>query len=313
MVTKEDTVVSNTKKNSKKTVARKKAVAASKTVVAPRRKGSAQNGAGIFSSWFVSDIRDAPLPKSAPRSVEVVIARYNEPEIEKLFAKIPLEYKITIYNKGPKDNLVIPDDQINRTHVMELPNVGRCDHTYLHHIVKNYDSKLADVTIFIVASALDDSVYKKSAKLKVVLDTVSKSYTSAFPVVKPVPLKKLYNFSLVHYTATNKGNKTENPQSTLQLCPIRPFGKWYEHVFKAFKTPEQIHVNVNAIFAVDKMHIKNRPLSLYKKLLSYVDNHSNPEAGHYMERTWTSLFYPFPDYCLRKYPNSMHDERLLYP
>lgn len=315
-------------KTSKKPVAAKKASVKKKPVVAcksnvttssrPIKKRtsdaskSTQNGAGIFSSLFSSDIRDSPMPISAPRQVEVVIARYNEPNIEILFSKIPKEYKITIYNKGPKDNLVIPDHEASRINVIDLPNVGRCDHTYLHHIVKNYNSGLSDVTIFIVASALDDSMYKKSAKLKVVLDSVSRSYTSVFPVVKPVKLEKLYNFNLVNYTATNKANKDLNPQSTLQLCPIRPFGKWYEEVFKGFEVPELIPVNVNAIFAVDKLHIKNRPLSLYKKLLSYVDSHSNPEAGHYMERSWTTLFHPYPNFCLRKYPNSLHDQRLLF-
>lgn len=307
MVAKEDTVVNKAKQvAARKPVAAKKQVAARKQVAASRSTTHTQIGTGFFKNLFKSDktdVRDAPMPSSKPRSVDVVIARYNEPDIELLYSKIPTEYNIIIYNKGPIDNLVVPEGRKGKVDVINLKNVGRCDHTYLHHIVTNF-KKLADVTIFIVASALDDSMYKKSAKLKVVLDCVSKSYTSAFPVMKPVPLKKLYNFSLEKYTATNKANKALNPQNQLQLCSIRPFGKWYEEVFKGLKVPELMYVNVNAIFAVDKEHIHNRPLSLYKHLITYVDKSSNPEAGHYMERTWTSLFYPFPDYCLRKYNNS---------
>jgi Protein of unknown function (DUF3431) len=307
-------------KTAKKIVAAKKASVAKKHAVAHKaittrpisvnttskqRSSDAskrvQTGTGIFSSLFSSNIRDLPI--STPRPVEVVIARYNEPNIEILFSRIPKEFKITIYNKGPKETLVIPKHEAARIRVIDLPNIGRETNTYLHHIISNYNSGLADVTIFILASALDDSVYPKSHKFQAVIDAVLKSYTSAFPVTNPVSLKDVYNFSIETYTSTNKGNKTSNPQHKVQLCPIRPFGKWYTEVFKGLKMPKKIPITYNGIFAADIKHIKQRPLKLYEKLISFVNlpTHTNPEAGHYLERSWPSIFYPYPKYCLRKY------------
>jgi hypothetical protein len=69
-------------------------------------------------------------------NVEIVIARYNE-DISWI-NKIPSKTKITIYNKGI-DDIKYPS--------IKLPNVGRESHTYLTHIIDNYDN-LADTTIF---------------------------------------------------------------------------------------------------------------------------------------------------------------------
>jgi len=68
-------------------------------------------------------------------NIELVIARYNE-DISWL-NKIKNK-KITIYNKGK--------DDINKESI-KLPNIGRESHTYLTHIIRNYNN-LADITIF---------------------------------------------------------------------------------------------------------------------------------------------------------------------
>lgn len=67
-------------------------------------------------------------------SVDLVIARYNE----NLDWTKSIQYDLHIYNKGGK----IPG-QI----VKELSNIGREAHTYLHHILSNWNN-LADITIF---------------------------------------------------------------------------------------------------------------------------------------------------------------------
>ena len=49
--------------------------------------------------------------------------------------------------------------------VISLKNLGKCDHTYFHHIVNNYN-KLADVTIFLPGSIDTSSIkYIKTLKL----------------------------------------------------------------------------------------------------------------------------------------------------
>jgi hypothetical protein len=69
---------------------------------------------------------------------EIVIARYNENLDWLKKIKKSKDLKITVYNKGPND-IDVP--------FIPLPNIGRESHTYLYHIIHNYDN-LADQTIF---------------------------------------------------------------------------------------------------------------------------------------------------------------------
>jgi hypothetical protein len=77
--------------------------------------------------------------------VEVVLAHHSE-DLSWL-SRIP-EFKdvhLRVYTKGPQANLNVPI--ASRASFHQLPNVGRESHTYLHHIVENYD-RLADWTVF---------------------------------------------------------------------------------------------------------------------------------------------------------------------
>ena len=76
-----------------------------------------------------------------PNQFEIVIARYNEDITPWLI----LKNYITIYNKGE------PLLNIDNCKIINLPNVGSCDHTYLYHIVNNYYN-LADINLFITGS-----------------------------------------------------------------------------------------------------------------------------------------------------------------
>lgn len=76
---------------------------------------------------------------------EIVIARYNE-DLSWL-VDIPKSIKITIYNKGNDDIDKMNSIKNLKFTVIKLPNIGRESHTYLYHIINNYD-KLAHRTIF---------------------------------------------------------------------------------------------------------------------------------------------------------------------
>jgi len=69
-------------------------------------------------------------------SIEIVIARYNE-NLDWI-KELPKNIKVTIYNKGIND-IDYP--------FIPLENIGRESHTYLYHIIHNYN-KLAEKTIF---------------------------------------------------------------------------------------------------------------------------------------------------------------------
>lgn len=193
---------------------------------------------------------------------------------------------IYIYNKGPN---VVPDIG-HRYMEINLPNIGRCDHTYLYHIIQNYDS-LATVTIFTTGSVdlphktqQFDFIFDKTFKTR---DTVF--YGSYYPNVK----NSLYDFSLTGYNATYAKNATEN--QPMSLSKIRPFGPWYE---SHFGNLEITLLNYFGIFSVSKKHIHNHDKNHYINLIEDFPVNSNPEVGHYFERAWLAVFDPIPKECL---------------
>lgn len=217
--------------------------------------------------------------------VEVIVARYNE-EISWLNNDIFRGHSITCYNKGD------PLPHIDSYKVVDLPNVGRCDHTFLYHVIQNYDN-LADVTCFLPGSCMDPH---KKHKTLFVVDKAITSKNSVLHGNRCINVQRdIYGFIISHWAATNRENLKKNPESILLECPIRPFGAWYEHNFSGFMSTV---IAFFGIFAIHRDHILQHPKSHYEKLIKFVDHHSNPEAGHYMERSWHAVFGPMPNSCI---------------
>jgi hypothetical protein len=241
----------------------------------------------IIRYYIAHQIIKEKFDQQEPKNIELVISRYNE-QINWLDDKPFNKYKSICYNKGN----TLPQYSNTNCKFNALPNVGRCDHTFLYHIINNYD-KLADVTIFLPASWTD--VHKVNTTLKL-MELVDKSQTTVLLGKKYSDVRKeLGDFYMDTHVATSKINQEVNPETKLQPCPIRPYGKWYDTHFNDLK------INVVCffgVFAVAREHIIQHPKSHYETLIKYVDNHSNPEAGHYMERSWAAIFHPYPPTCV---------------
>lgn len=233
------------------------------------------------STWALQNVR-----------VQIVVARYAE-DVSWL-ANLPFD-NVVVYDKNDrKDTRDFPAP--SNAKVVKLPNVGRCDHTYLYHIVSNWDS-LADVTVFVPGSCAN--LDAKWRKLEWVIDRVRRTGDSAFPIDSVIrrPLHEAYHhFVMESYAASTSVNATANPEMELQLCKHRPYGEFFRHNFP--ETPIVHEIMFKGVFAVSRAHIHQNPRSRYEKLLSYLDHHSNPEAGHFIERSWLAVFYPIPNECL---------------
>jgi hypothetical protein len=59
--------------------------------------------------------------------------------------------RLILYTKDPAANLTLLQQQTNATKIIQLPNVGREGHTYLHHMISSWDD-LAAQTFFLQAS-----------------------------------------------------------------------------------------------------------------------------------------------------------------
>jgi hypothetical protein len=214
--------------------------------------------------------------------IQIIVSRYNETLDWTLEHPFNL-FKYIVYNKGPNQNFV--KDNVNQ--IIDLTNVGRCDHTYLYHIVTNFNN-LAEITVFFPGS-IGSMSHKKNNAIKI-LKNILKYKTAIFLGSYTPSVKNTFNdFILNNWTCSDPINSVLNPEN--ELCPaiIRPFGKWFQYHFG------NIEVNyycMQGILSIHKLDILKCPISRYEKLLAAVGRHSNPEVGHYIERAWGAIFHP---------------------
>jgi len=216
-------------------------------------------------------------------NVEIVVARYNE-NLSWLNEYPFNQFEYIVYNKGDNENF----EKNNVKEIVRLPNVGRCDHTYLYHIINNYE-KLSNIVVFFPGCI--DMENKKQRARELLNRIIASCYSSAFLIGEySANIKtKFAGFKLDEWKSTNVQNFSKNSESSLQLCKIRPYQKWYSYFFG--NTPA--HWNAYwGIFSIDKRDIIQHPVSRYQILIQIVNKHSNPEAGHYIERSWCAIFYP---------------------
>lgn len=213
-------------------------------------------------------------------NIVIIISRYNE-NLEWLKEEPFNKYPVIIYNKGPNDDFYKPDNLIK---IVKLDNVGREGHTYLHHIINNYDN-LYNINILLPGS-INIEIKKKISTI--LINNIEENNKAIF-LSTQTSLNELYSFELDNWTSTDDNNKAINPENKLEISPIKPFGKWFEHNFKNVNLE---YVNYNGIFSVSREDIIQHPKSHYENLIKYLENSSNPEVGHYLERSWYAVFYP---------------------
>ena len=218
------------------------------------------------------------------KTVELVIARYNE-DLNWMQNKPISHYpNVIIYNKGPNMDFY----HESSSQIVDVVNVGRCDHTYLYHIVKNYES-LKDITVFLPGSADMGFKIKQTMDL---FNEIESSGQAAFVNTRTFPntLRNVYgDFQLDEWKASDERNTAINDESKLELSKYRPYGVWYDHYLS---DKDAYTLSFYGIFSVAKEDIIQHPKVYYENLIQDLSNSSNPEVGHYFERSWTAIFHP---------------------
>lgn len=256
--------------------------------------------------WVRSLPRSLPRPAAAAVRLELVIARYEEsldwlgrPELEPHLARTD---RIDVYNKG-RTPVAVPAG----VHVHALPNVGREGHTYLlhaeHHAARwraAHAAAQAVVVVFIPGSVLPDR--RKWRRLLATLRWVARSGDTAFlGVGVPGDDVVWYEgaFRIKRWRSTHAGNAAAGAgDDALQPSPERPLGVWWRRNFgDGARVP---CLGFWGIFAVHVRHLARHPPERFRDLRErYLNDHSNPEAGHYFERAWPAVFGPVEDHCYR--------------
>lgn len=178
----------------------------------------------------------------------LVIARYKE-TIDWL-NNVPNDWEIIIYNKYEGDNL--------------LPNVGRESHTYLYHIIKNYNN-------------LPDEIMFCQAK----------------PHIDYKWLDQWFNDHNFKNIRTKKPKRNNFPKSiswgTLKNVELDANRCW-KNLFGTEYHGNPIDMFYNGLFKVKKEAILKYPKSFYENAIKMVDYCADPVEGHFFERIWLELF-----------------------
>lgn len=199
--------------------------------------------------------------------VDVVVAHYNEnlDWLKDLDANT-----IYVYSKSSKPPL---------QNAKLLPNIGRESHTYLHHIVENYEhicSNPATVTVFLQGDISDHVSIKQKLFVAHMVKTASqRGKSDAFPWDIPSAYyRPFWNFN-IHNSITKPCEMPFGPWFVRYVQPDFPFHslKWY----------------VAALFAVRNDLIARRSKKYYEALLAQHD-HVNPALCHFFERAWWYIF-----------------------
>ena len=200
------------------------------------------------------------------KKFQLVVARYNE-DIKWL---LPFSNITIIYNKGDNHYL------LNNFNTIKLKNVGRESHTYLYHIIENYNN-LPDKIIFFQGKIDDHKI------LEIEQYFGKDDYIGKFSKLKNDKLKN----KIEHY---GKWEKQYN-DGTMKICNYTPYD-WLEKIIglNLSELEDEFNVVWGANFSINKNIILSKPKSFYENIIRHIDYHPNPEEGHFLERSWYLIF-----------------------
>jgi hypothetical protein len=249
--------------------------------------------AKVAFEGFRSDPVDIPHGVTE-KSVDLVISRYKEDLGWLKGFKNYTFRKVIIYNKGEPFRPPVSWQSIQ---IVNIPNVGVCDHTYLHHIVTNYDD-LADITVFLPGSA---DLPVKVNRMNDVLYRACELKKPTMYVMNVESVQKYqYNFELAYWRVSSAKNIDNNESYKLARASPKPFGKWFEYYLPGNDCP---YIAYFGLFSLSRETIRKKPTTFYNKFLEQLKYDKFPEAAHYIERSWPAFFHPQPESEIKNYIN----------
>jgi len=189
--------------------------------------------------------------------LDLIVARYKE-DVAWTKEASDMGYNVIVYNKFEGENL--------------LPNVGRESHTYLHHIIENWDN-LADITVFVQGNP-----FEHSTDFFVQLQLVKEEPAHFRPIMS-------INGDRM---AIIQCDWNAQPHGVVDGKPI-PLGLHYEWLTQ-MSSPRTFACTPGAQFAVSHESIRRWTKKFYERAILSVSYDINPIEGHSFERSWPVIF-----------------------
>jgi hypothetical protein len=236
--------------------------------------------------------------------INIVVSRYNE-NIDWVIAYNDI---ITVYNKGPNLNL-----NLNIKNIFNIDNIGREGHTYLYHIINNYNN-LSLKTIFTQANPFvhNDTFlfgidnYEKTLDVQPLGLHYVKDYIPPYYICKKKTINTNYNLKyLVIEIDNNLKYCYPNNFYDYGLIGIinkykKKFPNCYSIVdnfllrsnFPSTKSTNRIRFSFAALLSVAKKNIHKYNIEVYKNLMTELisNNNQGGENGYILERLWLYIF-----------------------
>ena len=189
----------------------------------------------------------------------------------------------------------------------QLSNVGRCDHTYAHHMAdlsKNNSNSDPDVIVFVKDSTLIHQQAKSRTLYHMILQAASNVGFACgrTPSIKKERFRKYGSLSLWHHTNTllrlrklsypnaATAYRHEAQQREQFAVSTNNMRNWLETSL-AFAPPVQtiIPVCYGGVFATSTRNIRRHKTQLFDKIVASLSRGDNIQESHYAERLWAHL------------------------
>uniref|UniRef100_A0A7S3QHC4 Uncharacterized protein n=1 Tax=Chaetoceros debilis TaxID=122233 RepID=A0A7S3QHC4_9STRA len=215
--------------------------------------------------------------------------------------------------------------------IQELPNVGRCDHTYAYYINNILDEKVKkgeendSIVFFLKDDMSSKNMHQGSAWNKFDSMVQLASSDNGFACGVP-PWDSAYHnyeescscsayhdpnlltFTIEEYDRNIKGYDDNGVDFMSENYPN--LGSFYNHLDseKALPMPKLVQVCYGGIFAASVNNLKRTDDSIWKMAEESLTRGNNIHEGHYMERLWGHLMSkPLEQYQIDAIKNHAND------
>lgn len=204
------------------------------------------------------------------KDIDLVIAHFTESLC--WINRLNQNQILNIYLYTKSDILIDPITFPVSIKQIFLSNIGREAHTYLYHIINNYD-KLPDYLFFLQGRP---NLNIESINRILCTDKQNQSYYSN-------------NYRSVDEWFLDDKNKILKWKNINLLDTKLSFMDWFSKYIdiKIPKLPYKIYFESN--FFISKTYILSRPISYYQNLIKQLPT-NNTEAAHFLERSWYYIF-----------------------
>ena len=201
-----------------------------------------------------------------------------------------------VYQKGqlpPAERRRLAGYARLRVRVRRLTNVGRCDHSYLTHITRNFET-LATLTLFVKDTTFAHSHLGYGGKLLTFLRRLPAPVDfwggRSLRRVGPEFEIETYVSDICRnrFVKAQRGRACYKSDGQYLRAQPRPLVAWRQRMgilnISTFKFVP------GGIFAASAEAVRRTSRSMYERMLNDVGRGANVESGHYMERCWFAAF-----------------------